>query len=45
MLLCLRIWVYVYTGQNIYPSQWQILYTPGYDHIWCFYLISKFVFK
>ena len=22
-----------------------LVYTPGYDHIWCFYLISKFVFK
>ena len=22
-----------------------LVYTPGYDHICCFYLISKFVFK
>ena len=35
MLLCLRIWVYVHTGQNIYPIT-NLVYTPGYDHIWCF---------
>ena len=28
MLVCLRIWAYVHTGQNIYPAQCQILYIP-----------------
>ena len=44
-LMLAHLGVHSYGPKHLPIPVTNLVYTPGYDHISCFYLISKFVFK
>ena len=44
-LMLVHLGVCSYVPKHLPIPVTNLVYTPGYDHISCFYLISKFVLK